>query len=377
MATAAVAVIMTTNANKDLGILKFAVILCVLLQASLAVGSTVDQLRLLVSQHLGWMFSFCGMVFLVEFFYRAGFIKFRSVSALPPKELSSYLVSFMGIIDIVALTPPILWWFAWDMTKLAAVASVIAMLKLSRYISALELLATVLRNEAKTLWACLFSILILQLITATGLYVFESESQPELFSSIPQAMWWSIVTITTTGYGDMSPTSTLGRIFGGMTMLLGIGLLAVPTAIIASGFSDELRRRERLNFWNLISHIPLFKELDASVIGDLSSNMRLHNVPAHVVLFREGGFPDALFVISEGEVEVCLSDKPIRLGAGSFFGESALLEDSRRNATVVTTKPSRLLILEVTDFQSISRRHPEFLARVRAKHLDRKARLET
>jgi voltage-gated potassium channel len=83
----------------------------------------------------------------------------------------------------------------------------------------------------------------LLLISSTFLYLVEGDAQPEAFGSIPRAMWWSIATLTTVGYGDVIPVTALGRVFSGVTAIIGIGLIAMPTGILAAAFSDGLERR--------------------------------------------------------------------------------------------------------------------------------------
>lgn len=83
------------------------------------------------------------------------------------------------------------------------------------------------------------------IVSATLLYLVEGPGQPEKFGSIPRALWWSIVTLTTIGYGDVYPETALGRVLAGFTALLGIGLIAVPTGILAAAFSDALEQQRR------------------------------------------------------------------------------------------------------------------------------------
>jgi len=91
-------------------------------------------------------------------------------------------------------------------------------------------------------------LLILLVMSATGIYILENELQPETFGSIPSSMWWAIVTLTTVGYGDVVPLTAMGRVFGGLIGLLGIGMIALPAAILASGFVENIHdRKEKYN----------------------------------------------------------------------------------------------------------------------------------
>ena len=82
------------------------------------------------------------------------------------------------------------------------------------------------------------------ILASSGIYLVEKDAQPEKFGSIPQAMWWSIVTLTTVGYGDVYPVTTLGKIFGSVIIILGIGTVALPSGILASAFSEHTRRSQ-------------------------------------------------------------------------------------------------------------------------------------
>ena len=85
----------------------------------------------------------------------------------------------------------------------------------------------------------------LLLICATGLYYVENEAQPEKFSSIPSAMWWAVATLTTVGYGDMTPITSLGKILGSISAIFGIGFFALPAGLLATGFSDEMEKEKK------------------------------------------------------------------------------------------------------------------------------------
>ena len=82
------------------------------------------------------------------------------------------------------------------------------------------------------------------ILASSGIYLVEKDAQPEKFGSIPQAMWWSIVTLTTVGYGDVYPVTALGKIFGSVIIILGIGTVALPSGILASAFSEHTRRSQ-------------------------------------------------------------------------------------------------------------------------------------
>jgi voltage-gated potassium channel len=117
-------------------------------------------------------------------------------------------------------------------------------LKFSRYSSSINSLLTVIWNQRKSFGAAFFILFIMLIIASSGMYLVEKDAQPEKFGSIPKAMWWSIVTLTTVGYGDVYPITTLGKFFGSVIIILGIGTVALPSGILASAFSEHTRRSQ-------------------------------------------------------------------------------------------------------------------------------------
>lgn len=85
---------------------------------------------------------------------------------------------------------------------------------------------------------------LLLLLSSAFLYAVEAAAQPEAFGSVPRALWWSIATLTTVGYGDVTPITALGKLFAGITAVAGIGLIAMPTGILAAAFSDAFQKKD-------------------------------------------------------------------------------------------------------------------------------------
>ena len=108
----------------------------------------------------------------------------------------------------------------------------------------MNLLLGVLREEKQSFLAAMFLLTIAMLVASTGIYMFEKDAQPDKFGSIPEAMWWAIATLTTIGYGDVTPITGMGKFFGAIIAIIGIGVVALPSGILASGFTDQLKRRQ-------------------------------------------------------------------------------------------------------------------------------------
>ncbi len=155
-----------------------------------------------------------------------------------------YMFTPLALVDLLAILPFYLsLYVAMDLRFLRGLR-LLRLFKLSRYSPALSALLDVIRKESEALMAAFVVLLILLMISAGGIYVLENDVQPETFGSIPGAMWWAIVTLTTLGYGDVVPVTTGGKIFGGLIGLLGIGMIALPAAIMASGFADNIHERQ-------------------------------------------------------------------------------------------------------------------------------------
>ena len=146
-----------------------------------------------------------------------------------------YMFTPLALVDLVAVLPFYLAFYVSLDLRFLRGLRLLRLFKLARYSPALSALLDVVQQEAEALLASIVVLLIL----------LENEIQPETFGSIPGAMWWAIVTLTTLGYGDVVPVTTGGKIFGGLIGLLGIGMIALPAAIMASGFAENIHARKQ------------------------------------------------------------------------------------------------------------------------------------
>jgi len=115
------------------------------------------------------------------------------------------------------------------------------LLKLARYSESLKSFSVVLKNKKPDLIIAAFANAMLLVVASSAMYYVENQAQPETFTSIPQTLWWGVITLTTVGYGDTFPVTPLGQFLGAMTAVLGIGLFALPASILASGFLEAAR----------------------------------------------------------------------------------------------------------------------------------------
>ena len=151
----------------------------------------------------------------------------------------------LALIDLVAILPFYLAFLLPVDLRFMRVFRLVLIFKLTRYQVSMSLLARVLRNEAGPIAAAVFVLAMLLMVAASFAWLAEHEAQPEAFASILDALWWAVVTMTTVGYGDMVPVTPLGRLIGGLIAVIGLGMVALPAGLLASGFSEQLHHRRR------------------------------------------------------------------------------------------------------------------------------------
>jgi len=286
-----------------------------------------------------------------------------------------YVISFLGIIDLLVILSILHNLIGVDLNSWPNYVLVLGLFKLSRYIPGIEIVGAVVKKERQILTASLLSLGLLVVILSTALYLAERNAQPDVFKNIPTALWWGIVTMTTTGYGDITPVTSIGRILGGLAMLGGIAMLAIPAGILASGFAEELRHREQINNWQIISNLELTRDLDSNCIADITRHLRSIVLPKNTVVFKKNSSPDAIYFIADGAVEVQIHPRPpspIILKKGDVFGEAGLLENRKRNATIRTIRATRLMALDLHDFHRLANDHASLKKKIESINLSRK-----
>lgn len=275
-----------------------------------------------------------------------------------------YAVTPFAIVDLLSVLPFGLALFVHADLRTLALLRLIRFLKLARYSPGLASLGEALFAERHALLACVGIIGVVVLFSASLMYLVEGDVQPDRFGSIPLAAWWAVVSVTTVGYGDAVPATLAGRMIAALTMVTGMILLALPVGIVASSFAAVIRRRDFVVTWGMVERVPLFCELDAAAIGEILKLLSAHTSYPGELLARRGEEARSMFFILSGEVRIELPGEPLFLGEGHFFGEMALLSQSRRSANVRATRRTQLLILDARDLDDLLARRPAMRARM-------------
>jgi voltage-gated potassium channel len=294
----------------------------------------------------------------------------------PWRDRLQWALSFAGLVDLLSSWLVLVAGLFALGPDSAHLAALLWLFKFVPYSDGLALLGRVLQNTRSTLISVLLCFIIVLLCAGTLAYVLERDLQPATFGSIPAALWWAVVTLTTTGYGDAVPITLAGRCLAGTVMISGISVFALLAGILANGFAEEVRRRDLVRTWDLVTRVPFFNGVGAEVVAEVARLLRPRDVQPGTVIMRRGEPGDCMYFVVSGEVEIRLRPTPLRFGPGAFFGEIALVTGEPRTATAVAVKFSVLLSLHLTDFRHLVARRPELTAAIEEEAARRKAQTD-
>jgi voltage-gated potassium channel len=290
----------------------------------------------------------------------------------------AYVLSAQGLIDLLAVAPLWIASLGYDELRVLIVLRILRIFKFARYSSGMRSLLDVLWSERRALTGCLVILGCTTLVSASVMHVVEGHAQPDKFGTIPEAMWWSIVTLTTIGYGDVVPVTGLGKAIAALTIVTGLIMVALPVGIVATAFSEVIHRRDFIVTWSMVARVPLFSRLTAGDIAHVMQLLRAQQAERGDVILRRGEPAHAMYFIAEGEVEIELGhdghSRLVRLGPGHFFGERAVLRQTKRTSTVVATSRTKLLVLAAADLRALIAREPVIAEHINQVALHRGAR---
>ncbi|MCP4504037.1 MAG: ion transporter [Deltaproteobacteria bacterium] len=186
----------------------------------------------LILESMPEMAAFKSKLHVVEILVGAIFVIEYSARVWTARKPSVYIFSFWGIVDLLAIVPFVFQGFGFPFLRVLRVLRIFAILKVVEYTSASESLMLSLVASRNKIFVFLLSVTVLVLVIAFTMNLVE----PQMFPTVPDAIWWTIVTITTVGYGDMVPVTFLGKTIASLTMLTAFGIIAVPTGVVAVEF---------------------------------------------------------------------------------------------------------------------------------------------
>jgi len=344
------------------------IILLIILNAIAFAADTVPALAERYAVEFEAFNVFSVIAFTIEYVLRVwSSVEIPMLSRLPRWQARlRFATRPMMIIDLLAFFPWYLHWIYPMDLRILRLFRLFRLLKLVRYSPALQTLGRVIADEYRALLGALLVILVLLLFSATAMYYLEREAQPDKFGSIPDAAWWALATLTTVGYGDVVPVTPWGKLLGGVVMLLGVGMIALPVAIIATGFSQESSRHQFVVTWSMLARVPLFATMDHSEVAEITKLLYTRNYMPGVPMVRSHDPGDAMFIIASGEaVAEAGAGHHVTLKEGDFFGEMALLERRRHKHDVVAKTRCRVYVLDSQSLARLGRRHPEIMNRIR------------
>lgn len=340
----------------------------------LAVLETVPAIRLVFGDHLRFIQLGCGFVFLIEYILRLYVADLHPPMRKfgPVKARLRYAIHPDAIVDLIGALPLLFVLFLPNQAvTVVVILRLLRFLKLARYSPALRSLFSAVAAERKALIGSGLIIFGVILLSATLMYLIEHDEQPEKFRSILHGMYWAITTVTTVGYGDVVPVSNIGKMVGSVVMLMGYLLIALPVGVIASAFAREIHSRDFVVTWSMVARVPLFEDLKATEIAEVAKLLQAQSVRQGMTIAEKGDVADKMYFISEGEVEIRLPHETVYLGEGNFFGELALINQTRRTANVTADTDCQLLVLEAGALQHLMDRDSSLAKKIMAEAQER------
>ncbi|HVZ14618.1 MAG TPA: cyclic nucleotide-gated ion channel [Bauldia sp.] len=277
----------------------------------------------------------------------------------------SYAVTPAALVDLVAILPFFLEVFTDAHLEVLVLVRLLRLFKLGRYSTGFQSLFEAIRRERQALLASFIILISVMLVAASFAYMAERDAQPDKFGSIPEAIWWAVTTLTTVGYGDVVPHTIAGRIIGGLTMMTGILMIALPVAIIGSSFTEVVRQRSFVITFSMVARIPLFANIGTQMLSEIVPHLRAMTIESGTVIVEPEQGDESLYVIADGVVEVDFADgERRRLAANDAFGAAADADPAGHYSALAVTRV-KLLALSRSDLRHAVSRHPELAERLR------------
>jgi len=202
-----------------------------------------ESIRINYNNELYYIELFSIIIFTIEYLLRIITSDLLYHNSKKIKSIIKYSKSPMAVIDLLAIMPfflPMIIPLDLRILRVLRLTRLFRVFKVNRYTKSLQLIGRVLKRKKEELLITLFVTFLMLLLSSSIMYLLETDEQPNNFPNIIASFWWAIATLTTVGYGDVYPVTVIGKVLSGIIALLGIGLVALPTGIISSGFIEEL-----------------------------------------------------------------------------------------------------------------------------------------
>lgn len=192
---------------------------------------------------------FSVMVFSIEYILRIWTCTTDQRFNKPFRGRIQYALSPLALVDLIAILPfylPMVFFIDLRFMRVLRLFRIIRVFKMVRYSHSLKIFINVFKAKKEEFTITFCIALILLILSSSLMFSFEHEAQPKVFPNIPATFWWSVITLTTVGYGDVYPVTPIGKLFGAIIAILGIGMVALPAGILASGFAEEIRKNQNI-----------------------------------------------------------------------------------------------------------------------------------
>lgn len=228
--------------GKFFDLFDIAILTLISLNVLAVILETVQTIHENYGVYFYWFEIFSVIVFSVEYLLRVWASNSQPKYAKPFRGRIKFMLTPMALVDLLAILPFFLTFFAFDLRFIRTIRlfRLFRVFKFVRYSNTLKLFGKVVKGKKEELIVTVTIMFVLVIITSSFIYLAEHEAQPDKFTDIPTSMWWSIVTLTTVGYGDVFPVTPMGKIFAAMIAILGIGMFALPTGILGASFVEEI-----------------------------------------------------------------------------------------------------------------------------------------
>ncbi len=220
------------------------IIALIVLNVTGVILETVPEIGKVYAGYFYALELFSVAVFTVEYLVRVWISAENPKFGPGIKGKLRYIFSPIALIDLIVIIPFYLSLFISIDLRYLRLLRLLRLLKLSHYIRSMDIFLKVVTSELASLASAVFAVLVLVVLAACVMFALEHKAQPDAFKSVLDAIWWAVVTLTTVGYGDITPVTAGGKILAIMIMLLGVGTVALPAGMLAARFSEELQNRK-------------------------------------------------------------------------------------------------------------------------------------